>query len=211
MTATLVPLPLSRRRSLRRHPHLWPVVAMALSVPKPVRSFRGFLPFVAHPVTGKQLRDDGETTLPPGAGGSGGGILGAAGCKDYSMVVFPVQESRRVLLEMPNALGWRYHFGCEGTDPAHDVRASVFDGRDAEFELRPAGLMLFTFATTDDAPMRVRVYRCDAEALSGERPGLSVGKGYGFDEVPYDLMWACLLYTSPSPRDQRGSRMPSSA
>ena len=24
-------------------------------------------------------------------------------------------------------------------------------------------------------------------------------------------MWTCLLYTSPSPRDQRGSRMPSSA
>ena len=23
--------------------------------------------------------------------------------------------------------------------------------------------------------------------------------------------WVCLLYTSPSPRDQRGSRMPSSA
>ena len=23
--------------------------------------------------------------------------------------------------------------------------------------------------------------------------------------------WICLLYTSPSPRDQRGSRMPSSA
>ena len=25
------------------------------------------------------------------------------------------------------------------------------------------------------------------------------------------LFWSCLLYTSPSPRDQRGSRMPSSA
>ena len=25
------------------------------------------------------------------------------------------------------------------------------------------------------------------------------------------VVWACLLYTSPSPRDQRGSRMPSSA
>ena len=24
-------------------------------------------------------------------------------------------------------------------------------------------------------------------------------------------VWTCLLYTSPSPRDQRGSRMPSSA
>ena len=27
----------------------------------------------------------------------------------------------------------------------------------------------------------------------------------------FAAFWACLLYTSPSPRDQRGSRMPSSA
>ena len=26
-----------------------------------------------------------------------------------------------------------------------------------------------------------------------------------------DIYYSCLLYTSPSPRDQRGSRMPSSA
>ena len=31
------------------------------------------------------------------------------------------------------------------------------------------------------------------------------------DEVPTVDENACLLYTSPSPRDQRGSRMPSSA
>ena len=32
------------------------------------------------------------------------------------------------------------------------------------------------------------------------------------DDYAYiPLLWACLLYTSPSPRDQRGSRMPSSA
>ena len=35
------------------------------------------------------------------------------------------------------------------------------------------------------------------------------------EELPYDwngqVITACLLYTSPSPRDQRGSRMPSSA
>ena len=32
-------------------------------------------------------------------------------------------------------------------------------------------------------------------------------------ESPYasHLLYTCLLYTSPSPRDQRGSRMPSSA
>ena len=27
----------------------------------------------------------------------------------------------------------------------------------------------------------------------------------------YGWLWSCLLYTSPSPRDQSGSRMPSSA
>ena len=31
----------------------------------------------------------------------------------------------------------------------------------------------------------------------------------GFDTLAYNKI--CLLYTSPSPRDQRGSRMPSSA
>ena len=34
-----------------------------------------------------------------------------------------------------------------------------------------------------------------------------------FREAKFGLFihWGCLLYTSPSPRDQRGSRMPSSA
>ena len=33
----------------------------------------------------------------------------------------------------------------------------------------------------------------------------------GVDAFAIDLASPCLLYTSPSPRDQRGSRMPSSA
>ena len=32
-----------------------------------------------------------------------------------------------------------------------------------------------------------------------------------FKELAINHAWTCLLYTSPSPRDQRGSRMPSSA
>ena len=36
-------------------------------------------------------------------------------------------------------------------------------------------------------------------------------KGERFDGHTYVRKAACLLYTSPSPRDQRGSRMPSSA
>ena len=35
--------------------------------------------------------------------------------------------------------------------------------------------------------------------------------GYSWAEKLYHLSYGCLLYTSPSPRDQRGSRMPSSA
>ena len=33
----------------------------------------------------------------------------------------------------------------------------------------------------------------------------------GWNQAPNNNGWNCLLYTSPSPRDQRGSRMPSSA
>ena len=35
--------------------------------------------------------------------------------------------------------------------------------------------------------------------------------GENANSVDHDLFSICLLYTSPSPRDQRGSRMPSSA
>ena len=35
--------------------------------------------------------------------------------------------------------------------------------------------------------------------------------GLALENVDFDQSRACLLYTSPSPRDQRGSRMPSSA
>ena len=51
------------------------------------------------------------------------------------------------------------------------------------------------------------------------RPAIQADDGdielHGVDEetgeVTVELSGACLLYTSPSPRDQRGSRMPSSA
>ena len=36
-------------------------------------------------------------------------------------------------------------------------------------------------------------------------------KTYAISEVSWGTIEGCLLYTSPSPRDQRGSRMPSSA
>ena len=72
-------------------------------------------------------------------------------------------------------------------------------------------------ATQDDAPLQepndvVSVASSSAQASSS-------GTDFDFDEVPGEsasnptmaYIKTCLLYTSPSPRDQRGSRMPSSA
>ena len=42
------------------------------------------------------------------------------------------------------------------------------------------------------------------------REGTSIAFAHGLN-VHYDLIKACLLYTSPSPRDRSVSRMPSSA
>ena len=41
--------------------------------------------------------------------------------------------------------------------------------------------------------------------------GGSIAHGDPASDTPSALLAICLLYTSPSPRDQRGSRMPSSA
>ena len=43
-----------------------------------------------------------------------------------------------------------------------------------------------------------------------EREGIPLVSGYEYDHKVAEVK-ICLLYTSPSPRDQRGSRMPSSA
>ena len=48
----------------------------------------------------------------------------------------------------------------------------------------------------------------------GEMHARKIAKVAEFAEksqLPMICIWDCLLYTSPSPRDQRGSRMPSSA
>ena len=59
-------------------------------------------------------------------------------------------------------------------------------------------------------PMAAHAHRAwmlpSATVLSGNEPWVTVDAA-----VSNDLFYFCLLYTSPSPRDQRGSRMPSSA
>ena len=50
--------------------------------------------------------------------------------------------------------------------------------------------------------------------IDGKNYDVLCVKGSGWDmshPLPFTQSTSCLLYTSPSPRDQRGSRMPSSA
>ena len=64
------------------------------------------------------------------------------------------------------------------------------------------------------------------ELFSGTKSVSKVAKALGWETISLDIdpkfdpdlcmdildfNYTCLLYTSPSPRDQRGSRMPSSA
>ena len=73
----------------------------------------------------------------------------------------------------------------------------------------------------------MNVKRCEFEAILFDMDGVlidsepfwreaqievfaSVGKTFTEEDCA-ETMGICLLYTSPSPRDQRGSRMPSSA
>ena len=48
-------------------------------------------------------------------------------------------------------------------------------------------------------------------AQSMHREGADLAFTYQNDRLKDRVVDICLLYTSPSPRDQRGSRMPSSA
>ena len=53
------------------------------------------------------------------------------------------------------------------------------------------------------------LYACFVSALPAAEYSLEI-RDLNLKQV-YDRKEICLLYTSPSPRDQRGSRMPSSA
>ena len=99
---------------------------------------------------------------------------------DYTLLLFLDSETRRILLEVPNALGWRLHYGARGKDVAAAVAASgVVGAGPAE----AVGLMLFTFRGAPDRAMRVRV---QAVAVAAPQP---VGAFVAYDAVPYESMW----------------------
>ena len=79
----------------------------------------------------------------------------------------------------------------------------------AVFYLRSGDYLVGTFEELDEEP---RIYLKNCFCISDGT--LEKFPKYMEDNsclLKTDLIITCLLYTSPSPRDQRGSRMPSSA
>ena len=68
------------------------------------------------------------------------------------------------------------------------------------------GVRTFEWPTTGQAKARL-----DASLPGRPLEALEDGLSIGSDDAGARYLWACLLYTSPSPRDKRQSRMPSSA
>ena len=58
---------------------------------------------------------------------------------------------------------------------------------------------------------RFKLEASDIEWLLARYDASTSTTGEGWDGIAHYRAACCLLYTSPSPRDQRGSRMPSSA
>ena len=86
------------------------------------------------------------------------------------------------IVSAPGNFGWPY---CHGANYAYN---------DYQFPSGPSGAKFDCAAPVNNSPNNT--------GLTTLPPAVSA-------TVDYD--YSCLLYTSPSPRDQRGSRMPSSA
>ena len=94
-------------------------------------------------------------------------------------------------------------------DASHDDFIAAFAEAVSSQSDRP-----FLLVRSDDARMLVATKGGDvliAFARDSRHVGVSYGSTYVKEPVVFRGLISCLLYTSPSPRDQRGSRMPSSA
>ena len=89
------------------------------------------------------------------------------------------------------------------------VGVGLHSGQRVELTLRPAQPDTGIVFRRVDLPQPVDI-PIRAEAVTDTRLASTIAVGNAKVHTVEHLM-SCLLYTSPSPRDQRGSRMPSSA
>ena len=93
----------------------------------------------------------------------------------------------------------RWHICADGDPGAYDRCAGmILDAMQAAYVAKPHVRMVEAFADYFQVPSK----------RSGSLPVIAGSSSKGQTTC---YLGTCLLYTSPSPRDQRGTRMPSSA
>ena len=92
--------------------------------------------------------------------------------------------------------------------PAGKHVTAVYTESDGVIANATAGALLIDSSTIDVDTARAVSAEAEAAGLAMVDAPVSGGVG---GAAAGTLTFICLLYTSPSPRDQRGSRMPSSA
>ena len=127
-----------------------------------------------------------------------------------------VKPSKRALMLKASASLVTFMSASALVNPAI-AQTNILDGDNVTVSSQASGETISTAAgvtsTVDDAPV---VFIANDDVTLDNAGTLVTINGSqtvqaGPDTVGAIINNACLLYTSPSPRDQRGSRMPSSA
>ena len=112
----------------------------------------------------------------------------------------------------------RSNYMLDGNEPFYEFSLKLWEGLEQDFNynamVSQRGILNLYHS---DAQRDAFIRRGNAMILNGADAALlsvdEIKQRYPFlntDDARFPIM-GCLLYTSPSPRDQRGSRMPSSA
>ena len=135
----------------------------------------------------------------------------------YILIVEDNEMNRDMLGRRLERRGFEIDFALDGQEGLDKMRE-----RKPDLVLMDMGLPVLdgwqatTQAKEDDSLKDIPIIALTAHALETDRQKALAAGADDFDTKPVDIKRllekiACLLYTSPSPRDKRQSRMPSSA
>ena len=129
---------------------------------------------------------------------------------DTSLAFEKVREATGRRLNKVVAIG-----GGSSSDLLLSILADVLNVQILQVDVREASALGAAMAAAKGAGWYPSLTEASL-AMKGQivktvKPDPSRVERYNELRAIYARLWPCLLYTSPSPRDQRGSRMPSSA
>ena len=99
----------------------------------------------------------------------------------------------------------------KATDPAALLESALIDALGAECLLGEDAKTLFSTDVYGGAIAPALVVRPHTQEQVADAVRIATTAGWAITQRGGGMSYTCLLYTSPSPRDKRQSRMPSSA